>query len=624
MNNRICVLQVFAGNGLGNYIYYLAIELKKMVRDLVIVSNGFLTESERNRLEGITRHLYERGDAGFDSGAFKDALENYITWERIKEYDELILVNDTCYGPIYPFAEVFDEMDTYRNNLDFWAMTEQETFRVSPFSDKMIPYHIQPYFAVIRKRLLHSEDFRAFWKTLVVPRDYDEAVHNYELKFAAYFTDLGYSCGAYVDNSEFCRSVDEGMAYVFFDSYRLVSEHRCPLIKRKAFTHPSSLVLMANAGETIKKTLDFIAQNTQYDVKLILDDLICHMEPIELYRALHLDYIVSGIETGKKDIPVNACIVIFLRDKEFALRSREYISRLSKYMTFYVGADSQDVKDIFEGIQGEIYLVDCLEEVLAREIEKFDYYCVIYDNMSDFEPMRSSVKWSYMELVLENMIADKGYIEDIIGILEREERLGLLAPPEPYFSNLLLKSERIRKENNDLLFTVHNAFWLKKEVMRSFLNDFVQQKRLGEYLPQMAKRSGYYCGKIISREYASLYLTNQQYLLESVNQYTNMTFINSKLLDFCHQYKKVYIYGAGEYGHYCLNFLKKNNISFMGFVVSNGHKKITCTTENIIEIGELNVKRDEGVIIAIGAGFVEDVELSLKKYGFKNIIRFTV
>lgn len=230
----------YGADNLGNYIYYLAVELRKMVRDLVIVSNGFLTELERDKLEKITKYLYEREDAGFDSDAFKDALENYISWERIEQYDELILVNDTCYGSIYPFEDVFDEMDTYRNDLDFGSLTEQEEFRASPFSDKIIPYHIQPYFAVIHKKLLHSEDFKSFWRTLVIPHDYDAAVHNYELKFAAYFNNLGYSCGAYIDNSEFCRTIDEGMAYVFFDSYRLVSKHRCPLIKRKAFTHPQA------------------------------------------------------------------------------------------------------------------------------------------------------------------------------------------------------------------------------------------------------------------------------------------------------------------------------------------------------------------------------------------------
>ncbi len=237
--------------------------------------------------------------------------------------------------------------------------------------------------------------------------------------------------------------------------------------------------------------------------------------------------------------------------------------------------------------------------------------------------MCSSVEWSYMALVLENMIADKGYIDDIIGVFEREDRLGLLAPPEPYFSDLLLKSERIRKENNDVLFTVHNAFWMKKEVMRSFLDGFAPQRHFREYLPYMAKRAGYCCGKIMQKEYASLYMTNYQYLLGNVVEYTNMVFVNSKLLDFCHQYEKVYIYGAGEYGHYCLNFLKKNHISFSGFIVSTGHREKACETGHIIEIGELDAKCDEGIIVAVWAGFVEDVELSLKNCGFKNTIRFT-
>ena len=117
---------------------------------------------------------------------------------------------------------------------------------------------------------------------------------------------------------------------------------------------------MANAGETMKKTLDFIIQNTQYDAKLILDDLICKMKPIELYRALNLDYIVSGIEATKKSILENVCIVFGLRNKEYALKCREYISELSKYITFYVGAGDEGVRNIFEGIEGTFSIVDCV------------------------------------------------------------------------------------------------------------------------------------------------------------------------------------------------------------------------------------------------------------------------
>lgn len=56
-------------------------------------------------------------------GGFKDALCTYIGWDRLTEYDELILANDSFYGPFEDIRKIFAEMES--RDLDFWGLMKR-------------------------------------------------------------------------------------------------------------------------------------------------------------------------------------------------------------------------------------------------------------------------------------------------------------------------------------------------------------------------------------------------------------------------------------------------------------------------------------------------------------------
>lgn len=642
MSKRVCILQVYGEYGIEKYVYHLASELRRIVKDLIIVSNGAIAESERKKLRTITENVYERSDEGFDCGAFKDVLESYLTWGRIEAYEELILVNDSCYGPIYPLEEMFEKMDRNRKDLDFWAVTKQEAFRRSPYWEDEIPYHIQPYFTVIRERLLHSLDFKAFWSSMIIPKGYFEAVDNFELRFASYFCGKGYSCGAYIDNSEFCQTREERMAYIFFNTYKLVSKYRCPLIKRKAFRNSQNAVLMSNAGEIARKTLDHINKNTDYDADLIIEDMIHHMEPKEMQMALHLNYISSVVE--HREIKKKVGMIVYLQDKDYAEKCIEYVSMLPAYVGLCIITKRKDILCLLErnGLKKYVVTVDHKNKSLKNTIAQFNYCCILLDRMNSLKFNYYSVKQSFLDLIWENLICDERHIEYIINLFENEHRLGLLAPPEPYFSTFFTMSEVLEKKNENL-FTTHSAFWVRNEAAGEFWENSLDEKTdeygewrteipLGKTLAQTVKRNGCYCGVIMTEEYASLYTANHQFLLngliyktigeaEWIAEYTEVCFADPKVHRFCCRFRKIYIFGAGEYGHHCLYYIRQNGIDFLGFVVSDGRKYENNVNEKVYELSEISLQDDEGIVVAVGRDF-EEIECAIKRKGIKNVIRF--
>ena len=86
------------------YIDHYLKELRKVTEYLVVVVNGKLTPEGREKFSKLSDDFFVRENVGYDVWAYHDALD-YIGWDELKKYDELILANYTLFGPFYPLSE---------------------------------------------------------------------------------------------------------------------------------------------------------------------------------------------------------------------------------------------------------------------------------------------------------------------------------------------------------------------------------------------------------------------------------------------------------------------------------------------------------------------------------------
>ena len=144
------------------YVTYLLRALRQELDRLVIVCNGVLQPEGRRRLEVFTQEVYVRENRGYDAAAYRAAFEQYLGWRQLEGYEELVLCNDTFYGPFWPLRTVFDRMDE-RPELDFWGLTVHARMEAGGWQESRygcLPEHLQSYFLVVRSRLLHAQAFR--------------------------------------------------------------------------------------------------------------------------------------------------------------------------------------------------------------------------------------------------------------------------------------------------------------------------------------------------------------------------------------------------------------------------------------------------------------------------------
>ena len=215
---RLCIFCFFDREGIvDKSVEYLLDELRGNSDRLLIVVNGGILADSKKILETYSKDVVVRENVGYDAGAYKFAMFKYLKIEEIRQYDELILCNDTFIGPFVPFKDIFDTME--KRKCDWWAINGVDW--------KFLP-DIQSYFWVFNKSIIDDDSFFNYWNDNI-----DECTCSLEDVYAQFETGLFYyltqiekkRCSVYVpkNNCNIYKSVSVS-----------IKKYRIPLIKKKA------------------------------------------------------------------------------------------------------------------------------------------------------------------------------------------------------------------------------------------------------------------------------------------------------------------------------------------------------------------------------------------------------
>lgn len=255
---RLCIFSFYDPHGnVDDYVIHLLKELGRFTEKVVFLANGTLTPEAAMRLKDVASEIVERPNTGYDVLAYKDGLMR-MRWGR--GYDEVLLVNHTCYGPIFPFEELFSEMSG--RNCDFWGITAHKELTPNPFTGKgTLAYHLNSNFIAIRSRMLRSAAFRRYWKAIQGRTTYEDAILEHEAVFTDHFRKLGFVCECYLNADKY------GTQYpALLDADETLAD-RNPLLKRRLlFQEPSHL---EEYSVDVPRALDTVKNSSNYDMGLI-------------------------------------------------------------------------------------------------------------------------------------------------------------------------------------------------------------------------------------------------------------------------------------------------------------------------------------------------------------------
>lgn len=430
-----------------DYIVFLLREIKKILKYLMIVCNGDLTKESKLRLEEIADEIFVRENSGFDMEAWRQGILRHK--ENLQDYDEMILFNDSFYGPFYSFAEIFATMDREKPDADFWGITihgqMRDDLRICPYG--YIPEHIQSYFLVIREKMLHSAEFLDYWQNLKPPENFQEAIRLNEVCFTKIFFDKGFSYAALCDTRALEKGYDTNIDHTLINTEKLLKDFKCPILKKKVFMTKRSHTLHENYGDEARKALNYVSQNTNYKVEFIWQNLLRKQNIALTKNYLALDYIFSD-KISTFDAPKvfsETAIVAHLYYEDLMTKCAEYLCNAPPGISIIVtvGSESKKIQaeTIFKaaGRKVEVRLVknrgrdmSALLAGCADVFSKYKYLCFVHDKKS-VRPNESVVVGNaFFRLLWENSLGGENFIRNILETFENEPQLGLLVPPPPY------------------------------------------------------------------------------------------------------------------------------------------------------------------------------------------------
>ena len=227
---RIGILSLYAAGGhVDRYKYVLIKSFIDYFGKFIIVINGQVNDEDLQNIKRYTDYIYLRPNKGYDIGAYKDTLINYLYTEKWQNWKELVLVNDTFYGPFFSWDYVFSVMEEREN--DFWGLGEHLGGKV----EGMKP-HIQSYFMAFREQILCSQYFWGFWKDFYYPRSREDAVFNFEFTFTALLKERGYIVDSYMKAFEPKFVLKYNRCAYLNDAYELLRDIKFPIVKFRLFT----------------------------------------------------------------------------------------------------------------------------------------------------------------------------------------------------------------------------------------------------------------------------------------------------------------------------------------------------------------------------------------------------
>jgi len=553
-------------NNLEDYVIYLLNNIKKIYRKIVFISNSELNDQQKTKLTGLYDTLIVRENKGFDFGAWKDALLQE-GWENLSAYDNITLMNDSCFGPFYDMAEIYNRME--QMNADFWGVSDHTAMNYRlPVNDAPVPEHIQSYFICFKKNIISDEVFRNFWDRLSYEKNIQIVIQKYESQLTPILKKNGYNYAVLIESGNEIS--------ISFNRPDLCIINKVPLIKIKPFSSfPNPLYIK-----------QLIKNRTSYPVSLIENYFSNLYDPTISFKIENKIFNPELYSINDSNISIPKIAIHINTDNPDILQ--KYISILDKWEIEYHLFITTDTDEKKKRITD--FMQDHLSNKYLKEIIVFKFHdknILLWLNMAE-RLKNYEIAGNFIMNNNNNIYETQDYfflllmpINKIINIIDTNEKIGIIIPDIPEYLLLKLimapKEKKIRikmdklwekldlkkeakfQDISMLIFPYGNMFWYRPSALSPLVEFYLKDKsvfknklvleslsRMLVYIAWsegydfrisstgMPEESAFYCNQIINN-YVKKYLILNDYKIGRL-----ILFLNRFAKSVIRKFKKLY------------------------------------------------------------------------------------
>lgn len=250
MENQKKRLCLFAGfDAKGEIAEYVVCYLKALARiaDVYYWGDFDASKSEKAKIAPFCKAVYCEKHGKYDFGSWQELIQK-IGRAKIAAYDEVILANDSCYGPLFDLKKLFAEMG--KRDCDFWGLSAAYNNHV----------HLQSYFIVLKNQVLQSDVLYDFFAKVKPEANYCDVCEAYEDRFTYTLSKAGFKFCSYINYGDMAN-------HPYVDIESAIKNRQFPFLKVKFFLGG----IRDQAGVDDWRAM--LTENTKYPAKLIEDDL---------------------------------------------------------------------------------------------------------------------------------------------------------------------------------------------------------------------------------------------------------------------------------------------------------------------------------------------------------------
>ncbi len=484
----------FNQTNVDEYVLYFIKAIEEFCHDIIFVTAKRLSSEDNDKLGRMGCRIVEMISPGTSANRYMKGLMSANDNEK---YDEVVFVDDTFFGPIYPLDQVFRKMDDTFVHNDFWTITGQtkeEYERGSNLPGRIMPIDRQFNFLVLKTNVLSSEIFKNFFVKIPTFKDENDELYNFEFRLTELLTSNGFKYGSYISGEKLPRNFRPNLFY----PYELIADEKSPILKKDSFTVDFAAYLDLGRGDEIKKTINYLESDTDYHTNLIWDHLLRTEKMSKIRSIFGLNYVLSSksiypthIEEAESK---KIAIIAFIYYKEEIDSLYSYLSNMNLIADLHIMSTSDEVlqqcrerfhnegphkiefsKKFNKGRDVSAYLIE------KRELfQSYDFICFIHDKRSP-QIQEQYTANDFFKHCADNLLASTAFVANVISTFIENPRVGLLVPPPlkwgAYYSSEFWheNADGIRKLMKELHLTVPydeypvapygDMFWVRTEAL---------------------------------------------------------------------------------------------------------------------------------------------------------------
>lgn len=529
------------------YITYMLSELRKVTSKLIVAVYEEISDDEIEILKVYADEVLKIHPSKKVFDIYYEVLMK-ASGGNLGTLESAVFCSSDLYGPFYDMEAIFKNME--KRYADVYGINKK--ISIGNFEKKNVANLHSAFFVLNNKVLSDSSVMEAWGKT---SKESSSKWHD----FTECLLRSGYEYMPVVRN-------DKEEPYVG-DSLGISAKEGFPFISGEYIIRDYTFVMNESRGNMISEIFRYLKNNTHYDTDMIIEHLLKTKNISDIYNAFHINYILPSNTSGDiKDVlgSKKAVVVVHIFYMDLIGYFYKYITSIPSPIDVIITTTDfekgEKLKNVFEPVlKSRLRVIVSIGNgrelaallVETREIiREYDYICFTHDKKSPHN-RNINVSKGFQELIVENVINSPEYITNVIDVMEKDKRIGLLVPPPPMHGNYFASLGRrwtvcfeavkslilelgvcVDMDESKPPLATGSSFWCKKEALEPLFEkkwtheDFPPEPMASDgtishaierSFPFIAQSKGFYCGILMTLENASLEFTNREYYLEKLH-----------------------------------------------------------------------------------------------------------